>query len=1031
MDWESFQDRLKKIGEDAGDFLKGLFGSRNERVVKQLEPLIRQINELESWAKSLSAEQFQEQTAKWKKEVQSGERTLDDILPHAFALVREASVRTLGLRHFDVQLVGGMILHKGAIAEMMTGEGKTLVATLPLYLNCLEGKPVYLVTVNDYLARRDAAWMGPIYDYLGVAVAAIQSDMTPWERLPVYSCDIVYGTNSEFGFDYLRDNMKNRVEDQVQRVLHFAIVDEVDSILIDEARTPLIIAGPASDTSDKYRAADMVAQKLTRDVHFEVKEKERTANLLEAGIEEAEKILGIPSFYQPPHEDWPHFIENALRAHYLYTRDKEYVVDGDEVVIVDEFTGRKMQGRRWSDGLHQAVETREGLKPREENQTLATITYQNYFRMFKKLAGMTGTAVTEAGEFLKIYKLDVLTVPTNLPIARLDANDVVYRTEPEKWKAIVDEIARVHEKGQPVLVGTTSIEKSEKLAQLLNERKIPHEVLNAKNHEREAGIIARAGEKGAVTVATNMAGRGTDIKLGGNFEHRLAKALEEKGLVQGDMEHAAEIETIRDAVKKQCAKDEAEVQALGGLYVLGTERHEARRIDNQLRGRSGRQGNAGESRFYLSLQDDLMRRFYKEWLTNAMKRLGMEEGVPIEAGMVTRAIARAQKKVEDYHFEIRKNLLEYDEVMDSQRKEIYTARQQVLENRGLKEMVATMLTSAVNRAATKTFLEDAEGLRGWYQRMFGLELDKQLAFDATRKGGNAEELVKKVLARYDEREKELGSDGLRQIERYLLLNTIDTRWKDHLRAIDALRQGIGLRGYAQVDPKNEYKREGFLLFEKLKTAIEEEVGGLILRIEIRRDPPPQAARPAPAAAPAPVPTAGGSLGGLLRPPAAAAPARPPASPATGPADAAAAPTNSAPSAPPPAAAAPSAPAAAASPAAPAPAPKPAAASPVPPPSPTPPAARSGGAPATAAAQPPAPPARRVPMQPSIPASHAFDLHRRQQALQAQRQAAEAARQAPAKPSASAADSAEGGVGRNDLCPCGSGQKYKKCHGKES
>jgi len=996
MDWDQFLDKARKFGEDSGEFLKGLFGARNERVVKALEPVIREINALEPWAKSLSAEQFQEQTAKWKKEVQAGEKTLDQILPHAFALAREASVRTLGLRPYDVQLVGGMILHKGAIAEMMTGEGKTLVATLPLYLNCLEGKPVYLVTVNDYLARRDAAWMGPIYDYLGVAVAAIQSDMSPWERVPVYSCDIVYGTNSEFGFDYLRDNMKNKLEDQVQRFLHYAIVDEVDSILIDEARTPLIIAGPAADTSDKYRAADTVALKLEREVHFEVKEKERTANLLEAGIEESERLLGVPSFYQPPHEDWPHFIENALRARFLYQLDKEYVVENGEVIIVDEFTGRKMQGRRWSDGLHQAVETKEGLKPREENQTLGTITYQNYFRMFKKLAGMTGTAVTEAGEFLKIYKLDVLSVPTNVAVARLDQNDVVYRTEPEKWKSIVDEIRLRHfgrptgqkdedgkelpavKPGQPILVGTTSIEKSEKLSKLLDAAGIPHSVLNAKNHEREAMIIALAGEKGAVTVATNMAGRGTDIKLGGNFEYRLNKALEEAGLVQGDVEKLAEIDAIRARVRAQCDQDETEVQELGGLYVLGTERHEARRIDNQLRGRSGRQGNAGESRFYLSLQDDLMRRFYKEWVTNAMKSLGMEEGVPIESGMVSRAIARAQKKVEDYHFEIRKNLLEYDEVMDSQRKEIYTARQQVLENRGLKDMVQVMLGGAVQRAARQTFFEDPEGLRGWWQRMFGVELDPALALEVTRKNAVGEELVQLVHKLYDEREAKLGGDMLRQVERYILLNTIDSRWKDHLRAIDALRQGIGLRSYAQVDPKNEYKREGFLLFDKLKHAIEDEIAGLVLRIEIRREPPPQA----PLAAAGQLPPGSSGLGAVGQAPPSSAPATPSE--------------------------------------------RPAAAAPAQRPPPPPPAAR---------------PVIRRPA--TVPVTHAFDMHRRQQQLQeAQQRAREAEAQRasgapapaaqPAAPNAApGATPAAGTTGRNDPCPCGSGQKYKKCHGKDA
>jgi preprotein translocase subunit SecA len=991
MDWDEFSDRLRKFGEDTGDWLKSTFGSRNERVVKKLEPLVNQIGALEPWAKSLTAEQFKEQTKLFKEQVQKGEKTLDDLLPQAFALVREASVRTLGMRHFDVQLVGGVILHQGAISEMMTGEGKTLVATLPLYLNALSGRAVYLVTVNDYLARRDAAWMGPIYDYLGIAVGAIQSDMNPWERQPVYACDIVYGTNNEFGFDYLRDNMKPRVEDQVQKDLYYAIVDEVDSILIDEARTPLIISGPAEDSTDKYRIADHVARTLKRDEHYEVKEKERTASLLEAGIEVAEKMVGVDSFFVPPNEDWPHFIENALRAHSLYERDKEYVVEGDEVIIVDEFTGRKMTGRRWSDGLHQAVETKEGLKPKQENQTLATITFQNYFRMFQKLAGMTGTALTEAGEFHKIYKLDVVQVPTNLPLTRLDGNDIVYRTEKEKWKAITDEIARVHEKGQPVLVGTTSIEKSEKLSDFLKHRGIPHEVLNAKNHEREAMIIALAGERSAVTVATNMAGRGTDIKLGGNFEHRLNKALETAGLHLGDLEKLDEIGKIREQVKERCDKDQAEVLELGGLYVLGTERHEARRIDNQLRGRSGRQGDVGESRFYLSLQDDLMRIFYRDWVTNAMERLGMAEGVPIESGMVTRAIARAQKKVEDRNFEIRKNLLEYDEVMDQQRKTIYGVRQEVLASIGLKEKVSEMIRLVVERSAQQSFFQDSEGFQGWFQKTFGFELDGAVATQAVAKQGDPAPALDLVLAHYEKREQEFTSDLMRQIERYLLLNAIDSRWKDHLHAIDSLKAGIGLRGYAQVDPKNEYKREGFQLFEKLMHAIEEEVASLVLRIRVRQEgaPPPDAAQ-APAQAPKPPPQA----------------ARPPP--------------------------------------------------------------------------------RRQPM--AVPASRAFDMYKRTQALNATREqqiaAAKASSTATSEPQASAtqasaaatsdATSSNGeatrepaasntaasatapaaspaparsavpapksaqqasrstqfaNVGRNDPCPCGSGQKFKKCHGR--
>ncbi|MCY2960510.1 MAG: preprotein translocase subunit SecA [Planctomycetota bacterium] len=846
FDWDKITDRLGAFGESVGTTLKGIFGARNERMVKRLEPLIQQINALEPWAKSLTAEQFHQKTNEFKAQVQKGEKTLEDLIPEAFALVREAAVRTLGMRHYDVQLVGGMILHEGKIAEMMTGEGKTLVATLPLYLNALSGRTVYLVTVNDYLARRDAAWMGPIYDYLGVAVASIQSDMAPWERQPVYLCDIVYGTNNEFGFDYLRDNMKTRVEDQVQRDLYFAIVDEVDSILVDEARTPLIISGPAADTSDKYMLADEIARKLQKDVHFEVKEKERAVALLEAGIDAAEKLVGVPSFFVPPHEDWLHFIENALRAHHLNRRDTEYVVEGDEVIIVDEFTGRKMTGRRWSDGLHQAVETKEGLKAKQENQTLATITLQNYFRMFKKLAGMTGTAITEAGEFHKIYKLDVVSIPTNVAIARMDHEDVVYRTAPEKWKAIGNEIVEMHKKGQPVLVGTTSIEKSETVSKTLAARNIPHEVLNAKNHEREATIIARAGERGAVTVATNMAGRGTDIKLGGNFEHRLDEALKAAGLTLGDPERLAEIDAIRKQVREQCDKDEQEVLGLGGLYVLGTERHEARRIDNQLRGRTGRQGNVGKSRFFLSLEDDLMRIFYRDWVKNAMEKLGMTEDTPIESGMVTRAIARAQKKVEDRNFEIRRSLLEYDEVMNGQRKEIYGTRQDVLEKVALRDKVEMMFGRSIERHARHVHLQDAEGFRTWFLRCFGFEIDAQLAADATAKVGDSRPVVQVVLDTYARREAEVGGEILRQVERYLLLKALDDKWRDHLLAIDSLKAGIGLRGYAQVDPKTEYKREGYQLFEQLLQAIEDEVTGLILRIQV--DP---AASARPAGTPAP------------------------------------------------------------------------------------------------------------------------------------------------------------------------------------
>ncbi len=968
MDWDLFTDKLTAIGEATGRSLKRVFGSRNERYVRTLEKLIQGINERESWAQGLTAEQFKEQTAEFKRQVQGGEKTLDDILYEAFALVREASVRTLGLRHFDVQMMGGHVLHQGAIAEMMTGEGKTLAATLSLYLNCLDGKPVYLVTVNDYLARRDCAWMKPIYDYLGVTSGAIQSNMGPAERQPIYACDIVYGTNNEFGFDYLRDNMKTSVQQQVQRYLHYAIVDEVDSILIDEARTPLIISGPAEQSSDKYRVADQVARQLKPDEHFEIKEKERAASLLEDGIVEAQRLIGVESFYTPGNEEWPHFLENALRAHHLYQRDREYVVEEGEVVIVDEFTGRKMTGRRWSDGLHQAVETKEGLPPRQENQTLATITFQNYFRLFDKLAGMTGTALTEANEFHKIYELDVVSIPTNEPLARADQMDVVYRTEKEKWKAIADEVARVHEKGQPVLLGTGSVERSEHISGILQRRGIHHEVLNAKNHEREASIVAMAGEKGAVTVATNMAGRGTDIKLGGNFEWRLRQALEAAGLQEGDEEQLEEIDRIREQVRAECERDEQEVLGLGGLYVLGTERHEARRIDNQLRGRSGRQGNVGESRFFLSLQDDLMRRFYKDGVVRLMERLGMTEGQEIESRMVSRAIERAQRKVEDYNFEIRKSLLEYDEVMDQQRKTIYGVRQEVLEGVELREKAERMLERALERNA-ETWSGDAEGFTGWFQRTFGFELDPEAAAEAVDPEGTAEKALAAVLAFYEEREKTVGDELMRRIEQYILLNAIDSRWKDHLHALDALKIGIGLRGYAQQDPKNEYKREGYDLFQKLLEAVEDEVASLLLRIRVGSEVPEIQQRQQATVYQGPAKNAGQQQQQQARRPA-------------------------------------------------------------------------------------RPAARR------ISASQAFDAMRFRQAQIEAAQRARAAQGAPEAPAAGAATAeapAEGtsegaapaapqqpaeqrprtppvpagavkAVGRNDPCPCGSGKKYKKCHG---
>ncbi len=944
MDWEKISDKFQAFGENLGSGVRRLFGSQTERMVRRLEPIVSEVNALESWAQGLSSQEIKDETAAIAKGVQAGEIELDKVLPKVFAMVREASVRTLGLRHFDVQLVGGIILHQGSIAEMMTGEGKTLVATLPLVLNALTGRGVFLVTVNDYLARRDSQWMTPVFEYMGLSCGAVQANMSPQERKEVYDCDIVYGTNNEFGFDYLRDNMKTRLEDQVQTDLYFAIIDEVDSILIDEARTPLIISGPVEQMADKYLLADQVARKLVRDEHYEVKEKERQVSLLEAGIEAAEEIVGVDSFYTEGNTDWPHYIENSLRAHEIYEKDKEYVVEpgnqGPEIVIVDEFTGRKMHGRRWSDGLHQAVETKEGLKIREENQTMATITFQNYFRLYDKLSGMTGTAITEAGEFFSTYGINVLQVPTNLPLGREDATDVVYRTEKEKWKAIVDEIGECQKGGQPVLVGTTSIETSEKLSGMLNRAGVTHAVLNAKQHEREASVVALAGEEGVVTVATNMAGRGTDIRLGGNFEYRLALALEEAGLVEGDEDHLEEIQVIREAVRKKCDEDEARVKELGGLYVLGTERHEARRIDNQLRGRSGRQGDPGVSRFFLSLQDDLMRRFYRDWVTNFMEKLGMTEGQAIESAMVTRAIKKAQKKVEDYHFEMRKSLLEYDEVMDEQRKTIYGVRQEVLEGVGLQERIEEMLRSSAERM-TESFIEDGEGYAGWFQRDFGFELDRELADRAVAaEDADIEPVIEKIMERYAERREELTDELMQMVERTILLNTIDSKWKDHLHAIDSLKAGIGLRGYAQKDPKNEYKAEGFQLFQRLLESVANEVASLILRVQVTR-------------------------------------------PGEGPDSSFQQPKQ----------------------------------------------VFKGGAPGQAGSAQGRPAGAAQPRR--VAASHAFDAARYKAAMQQRQQAAleaQKAKQGEAGPEKKKAEQDVPVVGRNEPCPCGSGKKYKKCHG---
>jgi preprotein translocase subunit SecA len=836
VDIEAITDSLKGLGEGFGRTLNKVFGSQNARVVKRMAPLVKAVAAQEAWAEGLTDEQIREQTITWKQEVADG-RSLDDILPQAFAIVRVASQRTLGLRHYDVQIIGGGVLHSGSIAEMATGEGKTLVATLAAYLNALKGK-VFVVTVNDYLARRDAEWMAPVYRFLGLEVGSIQSNMPPSERHPVYAGDIIYATNNELGFDYLRDNMKSRIEDQVQHSLDFAIIDEVDSILIDEARTPLIISGPATGNAEKYRIGMQAARKLVVEDHFETKEKEKTAILTEAGIEVAQKDLGIEDFYSGAENmEWPHILEQCLRALHMYADEVDYVVKDSAIIIVDEFTGRLMEGRRWGDGLHQAVEAKEGLRPKAENQTLATITFQNYFRLYGKLSGMTGTALTEAGEFAKIYDLDVIQIPTNRPIARLDDKDVVYLETPDKWKAIATEIGEAKEKGQPVLVGTTSIENSELLSGILNRRGIKHNVLNAKQHAREAEIVAQAGRKSSVTVATNMAGRGTDIVLGGNAEAMLPHEVVNRKV---DPEDETAITALKKDLEESHDVEREEVLTAGGLYVIGTERHESRRIDNQLRGRSGRQGDPGRSRFFLSLDDPLMRRFYKDWVKNFLSKAGMGGGEPVESKMVSNAIKKAQNKVEDYHFEIRKNLLEYDEVMNEQRRMIYDQRQCALLSDGLRDRIDSMAEQVIDHASElyggdgRDVEPDWDAMNTWAERKWTYQGGAD-ALEQAGINGCAPYMLEDFRKCYTARVEKYGDETMMGLERFLLLNSIDTKWKEHLYLMDALRSGINLRGYAQVDPKNEYKREGLERFDELLYHIADDVTNYVLRVEMKSE----------------------------------------------------------------------------------------------------------------------------------------------------------------------------------------------------
>jgi len=808
--------------------LTKIVGSKNERDLKLIAPIVQRTNELEAGMARRSDLQLAELTPQFRERLANGE-TLDDILPEAFAAVREIGKRTLNMRHFDVQLIGGVVLHQGRIAEMKTGEGKTLVATLPAYLNALEGKGVHIVTVNDYLAGRDAEWMGTIFRALGLTVGCIQHPLTDEERKRAYAADITYGTNNELGFDYLRDNMKYDIQDCVQRGFNFGIVDEVDSILIDEARTPLIISGPAEESTDKYYKVDRIVPRLRRDIDFQVDEKARTVNLTEEGVEKAEKLLAVGNLFEPQNMDWVHHTYQALKAHLLFKRDVDYMVKDGEVVIVDEFTGRLMPGRRYSDGLHQALEAKENVKIERENQTLATITFQNYFRMYKKLAGMTGTAETEAEEFFKIYKLEVNVIPTNRTLIRTEFPDVIYRTEREKYNAVVEEIKGLYEKGRPVLVGTISIEKSEKLSTLLKRQAIPHVVLNAKYHAKEAEIVAQAGRKKAVTIATNMAGRGTDILLGGNPEFLTLQSLREKGLDPQTMPKE-DFEKIRRHWLEVCPKEHDEVVAMGGLHILGTERHEARRIDNQLRGRAGRQGDPGSSRFYLSLEDDLMRIFASDRISGIMQSLGMEEGVPIESRLITRQIERAQKQVEARNFEIRKHLLEYDDVMNKQREAIYAIRRELLEGADQREYILELANDIVMDLMDQNTPRD-KSPDTWDMEGLRVSVGNQFGYDMVQLGLNlqdisfpelAEKLPQSIRELYENKEKRFGPEYMRFQERMIMLQILDMQWKDHLWSLDHLKEGIGLRGYGQRDPLIEYKKESFDMFESLRTRIEEE-----------------------------------------------------------------------------------------------------------------------------------------------------------------------------------------------------------------
>ncbi|MBZ5523658.1 MAG: preprotein translocase subunit SecA [Acidobacteriia bacterium] len=903
-----------------GKLLAKVFGTSNEREIKRMRPLIEQIVGLEPQIAQLTDEQLRAKTDDFRQTIAArlegiedeAERAtarrevLDEILPEAFAVCREAGKRVLNMRHFDVQLIGGVVLHRGMISEMKTGEGKTLVATLPVYLNALAGEGVHVVTVNDYLAKRDSEWMGKLYRFLGLSVGVIVHELDDDERREAYAADVTYGTNNEFGFDYLRDNMKFDLNECVQRGHHFGIVDEVDSILIDEARTPLIISGASEESTDKYERVNRIIPKLVKGEEidtapgepkiytgdFVVDEKHKNTTITDEGWEKVEKLLGVDNIADQENWALKHHVETAVKAHALYRRDVEYVVKDGEVIIVDEFTGRLMPGRRWSDGLHQAVEAKEGVKIERENQTLATVTFQNYFRLYKKLAGMTGTAETEAAEFEKIYNLSVVVIPTNRPMTRIENADIVYRTEKEKYYAVADEIQRMATENRPILVGTTSIEKSERISELLKKKSVKHVVLNAKFHEREAEIVAQAGRLNAVTIATNMAGRGTDILLGGNPEFMARQEAVKKGIAQQLREAGGEVVLQQDSaeaivfyyngIEYQCPADQwneifnkyksatdaehEKVVGTGGLHILGTERHEARRIDNQLRGRAGRQGDPGSSRFYLSLEDDLMRIFAKAWVSNLLQRLGMEEGVPIESRLISRRIEAAQKAVEAQHFESRKHVLEYDDVMNKQRVAVYGLRRQLLEGMEQKELilddyVTAMVGEALDRCAPKNLHPDqweVDPLRRSMLDNFGLDFGKH-GIDPARTGRAelGDTIFEKLSELYAEKEKQLGSDALRYHERMIMLSVLDTLWKDHLLSMDHLKEGIGLRGYAQHDPLVEYKRESFEMFEAMMQRFQEDTVRYLFHMQIVEGGPAQ--QPA-------APVDGASGDGAAKPP---------------------------------------------------------------------------------------------------------------------------------------------------------------------